>query len=67
MSNNFYAEFLKTIETNNREIQDARIELKLSQAYKAHGRDSFFYGWLVGLLSTAALAIVGIWIGGGFQ
>ena len=62
MSDNFYAEFLKTIETNNREIQDARIELKLSQAYREHGRNSFFNGFIVGLgIAMISLIVTVVW------
>lgn len=62
MSKDFYSRFLETLDANNREIQDARLKLKLSQAYKEHGRNSFMNGWIVGAAMTGILlTVIKVW------
>jgi hypothetical protein len=62
VSKDFYSRFLETLDANNREIQDARLKLKLSQAYKEHGRNSFMNGWIVGAAMTGILlTVIKVW------
>ena len=58
MSEEFYSRFLETLDANNRELQDARLKLKLSQAYREHGRNSFMNGFIVGAAVVGVMLLI---------